>query len=215
MHNEKKSLIDNFSDKEILDIYKKSKNITDFSNQLGYKTRIKKSWSYVINRLNSIGIDIETLSQTSKNTKIIYMNANQNNKYCSVCNSNISYKNKSGMCKKCLKEKQDAEKIDNWLKTGSTGYSVSTTIRGCIRRYIYEDQQGKCAICGMQDTWNNKKINFILDHIDGNAANNNRSNMRLICPNCDSQLDTYKSKNKNSARNFRNEYNKKYTSKIS
>ena len=67
----------------------------------------------------------------------------------------------------------------------------------------------------MQDTWNNKKINFILDHIDGNAANNDRSNMRLICPNCDSQLDTYKSKNKNSARNFRNEYNKKYTSKIS
>ena len=41
---------------------------------------------------------------------------------------------------------------------------------------------------------------FVLDHIDGNADNNNRENLRLICPNCDSQLDTYKSKNKNSAR---------------
>ena len=41
---------------------------------------------------------------------------------------------------------------------------------------------------------------FIVDHIDGKASNNRRDNLRCICPNCDSQLDTYKSKNKNSAR---------------
>ncbi len=35
----------------------------------------------------------------------------------------------------------------------------------------------------------------------------------LICPNCDSQLDTYKSKNKNSARNSRKEYLKEHTNK--
>ena len=35
--------------------------------------------------------------------------------------------------------------------------------------------------------------------IDGD---NVRSNLRLICPNCDSQLDTYKSKNKNGARSY-------------
>ena len=52
----------------------------------------------------------------------------------------------------------------------------------------------------MSNTWNNKPLVFILDHIDGNADNNYRNNLRLVCPNCDSQLDTYKSKNKNSAR---------------
>lgn len=36
--------------------------------------------------------------------------------------------------------------------------------------------------------------------IDWNASNNKRENLRLICPNCDSQLETFKSKNKNSAR---------------
>lgn len=39
-----------------------------------------------------------------------------------------------------------------------------------------------------------------MDHIDGDAANNIRDNIRLICPNCDSQLDTFKSKNKYSTR---------------
>ena len=41
-----------------------------------------------------------------------------------------------------------------------------------------------------------------MDHIDGNAANNRRDNYRAICPNCDSQLDTFKSKNKNSSRHY-------------
>ena len=32
------------------------------------------------------------------------------------------------------------------------------------------------------------------------TLNNLRSNIRMICPNCDSQTDTFKSKNKNSKR---------------
>lgn len=68
------------------------------------------------------------------------------------------------------------------------------------KRYFLEEQNYKCAICGMSTIWNNKPLVFVLDHIDGNADNNCRSNLRLVCPNCDSQLDTYKSKNKNSAR---------------
>lgn len=61
---------------------------------------------------------------------------------------------------------------------------------------ILEEQGGVCAICGMKPEWNGKELIFILDHIDGHASNNKRDNLRCICPNCDSQLDTYKSKNK-------------------
>lgn len=69
-----------------------------------------------------------------------------------------------------------------------------------FKKYFIEEQNHKCSICGMEDIWNNKFIVFVLDHIDGNADNNERNNLRLVCPNCDSQLDTFKSKNKKSAR---------------
>lgn len=78
-----------------------------------------------------------------------------------------------------------------------------------IKRYILDKQEHKCAICGNPEVWNGKPLTLIIDHIDGNAANNTENNLRCICPNCDSQLDTYKSKNKNSARSNREYYVKK------
>ena len=60
---------------------------------------------------------------------------------------------------------------------------------------ILEEQKGRCALCNIDQEWNNKYLAFELDHIDGNRSNNARENLRLICPNCHSQTDTYKTKN--------------------
>ena len=54
--------------------------------------------------------------------------------------------------------------------------------------------ENKCSICGI-DEWNGKKINMELDHIDGNRTNHLLTNLRMLCPNCHSQTETYRAKN--------------------
>jgi hypothetical protein len=52
-----------------------------------------------------------------------------------------------------------------------------------------------CSECGLNE-WNNKPINLELDHINGVRTNHKLENLRLLCPNCHSQTDTYRSKNR-------------------
>jgi Zn finger protein HypA/HybF involved in hydrogenase expression len=53
----------------------------------------------------------------------------------------------------------------------------------------------KCAICNLNPEWNNKPLTLQLDHINGDHSNNNLDNLRLLCPNCHSQTDTYTGRN--------------------
>jgi len=50
-----------------------------------------------------------------------------------------------------------------------------------------------------------KSLYLFLDHIDGNSENNARENLRLVCPNCDSQLPTFKYRNYGNGRHKRKE----------
>jgi 5-methylcytosine-specific restriction endonuclease McrA len=59
------------------------------------------------------------------------------------------------------------------------------------REIILKEQGGKCLICGLNE-WLGKSLVLELDHIDGNNNNDIRENLRLLCPNCHSQTDTWK-----------------------
>lgn len=75
---------------------------------------------------------------------------------------------------------------------------ISTSVQAA-RRYLTNKHGHKCSICSITE-WQNRSIVFVIDHINGDPADNSIINLRLICPNCDSQTDTYKGKNKGNGR---------------
>ena len=52
----------------------------------------------------------------------------------------------------------------------------------------------KCKDCGI-DSWREMPISLHLDHINGINNDNRITNLRLLCPNCHSQTETYSGKN--------------------
>lgn len=61
----------------------------------------------------------------------------------------------------------------------------------------------KCEICG-NTTWFENKIPLEVHHIDGNDMNNCIENIQLLCPNCHTQTDNYRAKNR---KNFKSKNN--------
>lgn len=111
-------------------------------------------------------------------------NSNSNSKYCS---------------NNCVTKHRHKIAYDDFLNNNEKYCRGNYTPKAFKKEFMLE-QNNKCAICGCDPEHNGKPLVFVLDHIDGDASNNKRENLRMVCPNCDSQLDTFKSKNKNSSR---------------
>lgn len=90
---------------------------------------------------------------------------------------------------------QNAKGVSNeQLFTKGTSHSFTTVKRRVIRDKLIP--MDRCAICGMEPFWNGKPLTFRLDHINGNHYDNRLENLRFICANCDSQLNTFCHKNR-------------------
>lgn len=133
----------------------------------GHKSVHREGGRYSVSRRKRT----ETYECLNCNVAFSY-NKSSTNKFCTIkCSSDYS---KSGTERKI----QNAENI-----------SEST-----LRRYVFSTCEKVCAICGLGDEWQGKKLGLHLDHIDGDSDNNTLANVRILCPNCHSQTENFGSK---------------------
>jgi hypothetical protein len=59
-----------------------------------------------------------------------------------------------------------------------------------IRRLVRRGRPYACQVCGIAD-WRGRPLKLHLDHANGISNDNRLDNLRLLCPNCHSQTETY------------------------
>jgi hypothetical protein len=124
--------------------------------------------------------------------------------------SYFGLKNKGGNSRtlkaRCLVDHIDLSKFADNINKGNLRPAIplekiliaqSNYNRGQLKQRLIKDGklQNICSECGLKPEWCGKKLIMILDHINGVSNDNRITNLRLLCPNCNSQSNTFAGRN--------------------
>lgn len=73
----------------------------------------------------------------------------------------------------------------------------STARSTYVRKRLIDEGvlEERCVKCKIGPVWCGEPITLQLDHINGDSTDNRLENLRILCPNCHSQTDTYCGRN--------------------
>lgn len=125
--------------------------------------------------------------------------------------SKLGYRSKGGGVTKLIKDRIEELKIDishfnrysrsnlasknrplEEILVQNSTYTNNTSLKK--RLFAAQLMEYRCCVCGISE-WNNQPLSLQLDHINGDNKDNRIENLRLLCPNCHSQTDTFSGRN--------------------
>ena len=82
--------------------------------------------------------------------------------------------------------------MEEILVENSTFHTLAHLKARLVRDGLLEK---RCAICGITE-WRGQPLSLVLDHINGVNNDHRLQNLRFLCPNCNSQQETFAGRNK-------------------
>lgn len=112
--------------------------------------------------------------------------------------------NKCRNCKKTLNNynkwcSKSCQIVGMFMNNRKTGNTIGKKL---VRKYLLLTREHICSQCQLT-TWRDVPIPLETHHKDGDHNNNEEENLELLCPNCHSLTDNYKSKNNGHGRDNR------------
>lgn len=146
----------------------------------------------------AIKLGIELPKRREINSKETFNRGTGKVRYCLNCGKLLNNRQTKYCSNICQTDYQYKQYINRWKSGEETGLSGEYSISQHIRRYLMNKYSCRCQLCGWGEV--NQYTNTTpleIHHIDGDYKNNNEDNLQLLCPNCHSLTETYKSHNKN------------------
>jgi transposase-like protein len=108
----------------------------------------------------------------------------------SIDTSHFNYRkvisDKLKYCNNFVRYKPEDFLIENW------NGSISP-----VKKWARKNIEYKCLLCNNEGVHRNLPLKLQLDHENGNPKDNRKENLRWLCPNCHTQMETYGSKKLN------------------
>ena len=75
-----------------------------------------------------------------------------------------------------------------------------------VKKLVYKLKlkENKCERCGISE-WQGESIQCELHHINGDPTDNRIENLQILCPNCHSQTDNFRSRNRSKGNEHQDE----------
>ena len=82
-------------------------------------------------------------------------------------------------------------------RPSSWAWSAAAKSRTNLKNRLLEAGilQNRCEECGLTE-WRGKRLSIQIDHVNGVRDDNRLENLRMLCPNCHSQTETFASRNR-------------------